>query len=183
MKRILSLGRKELKLDREIKVTGMFFNKPDHDSSCIWGSTLIKLPGGKNTSYWKEYVTNEEFLPKDFNYGVSFTLKRNSKILQITDIDDYIAAMEKYKIREIYDIRYMLDFVRISKDYDAFHLTQDAFLSMRTSYSFTKHGKILRDYNYEDFNVYDAESWIIFNTNVINRGSILNHNNIVGGLL
>lgn len=176
MKRILHTGSKFIDFSKEINVTDTMLNKPDSISGCLWGSTLIKLPGNKVGSSWKYYTSGAEYLSKDYKYGVSFTLNRKSKILEINNLNDYKSAMKRYgcKIHD-YDLRYCLDFAKISKEYDAFHLTEDAFWRLRMPID-----KEFNDLNYEDFYCYDAESWIIFNLNAINKGSILSHNNVTG---
>lgn len=175
MVRILTLGAKQLDYNRKIDITEISLNKPVVTNNCLWGSTMIKLPGGKITSSWKNWVyCNYDGM--DYKYGISFKLHRNSKILEIASMDDYINIMEKYKIKNVYSDKYSLDFVKISKEYDAFHITEDAFwkLRMPMDSDFYK-------LKYEDFYSYDAESWIIFNLDSINRGSTLYHNNIVAG--
>jgi hypothetical protein len=173
MQRILHLGAKELDLTKEINVTSSetILNKPNFGSNCLWGSSLIKLPGGGVSSSWKEYVSGN-YDNKDFNYGISFTLHRNSKILEIDSLDDYIEIMKKYSYS--HTLGYCLDFKEISKDYDAFHLTENGFWSLRMRLD-----SVLYNLKYDTFYSYDAESWIIFNMNCINKGSILNHNNVV----
>lgn len=177
MRRILHLGAKELDLNKIVNVTGTNLNKPSFGSGSLYGSTLIKLPGGRVNSSWKEYVSND-YTSKDCNFGVSFTLNKKSKILEIANLDDYLNIMQKYKIEEYANRgEYSLDFAKISKEYDAFHLTEDAFYSMRLPFG-DEPEAILYDLKYDDFYAYDAETWIIFNLNAINKGSILNHNNV-----
>ena len=174
MVRILHLGAREIDFNRpECEILNLTSqNKPI--GNILWGSSLIKLPGGKVNSSWKDYVSGD-YIEKDSRYGVSFTLNRKTKILEITDLYDYLLVMEKYSCF-IYpnDNKRCLDFVKISKDYDAFHLTEDAFWELRSPI-----GGPLYDLKYADFYSYDAESWVIFNLDCINKGSILNHNNIV----
>ena len=178
MQRILVLGAKEIDFSRIINVTHSVLNKPDFGSGCLWGSTLIKYSSCNIGSSWKEYVANI-YEDKDFDYGVSFKLHKNSKILEIANLNDYKNIMKQYScLANHYDSKYCLDFVKISKEYDAFHLTEDAFWSMRLP-MFNNPACELYDLNYDNFYSYDAESWIIFNLNAINKGSILNHNNVV----
>jgi hypothetical protein len=76
--------------------------------------------------------------------------------------------MNKYK-HDTYDDsdRYCLDFEKISKEYDAFHLTEKAFYELRLPID-----EGFYKLKYEDFYNYDAETWIIFNLNAINKGSV-----------
>lgn len=174
MTRILTIGTEEIDFSRTINVTDTILNKPDFNSNVLWGSTMIKYPGNKIGSSWKNF-TSGEFISKDYRYGVSFTLNRNSRILEIKDLDSYIRVMKIYSYKKYEnDNRKTLDFVKISKDYDAFHLTEEAFWQLRMPVG------VLYALDYCDFYSYDAESWAIFNLNAINKGSILNHNNVFG---
>ena len=175
MQRILVLGTEKIDFNRTINVTGTILNKPDFESGCLWGSTLVKYSNGSVGSSWKEF-TADNYTDKDSNYGVSFVLNSNSKILKITNLDDYKNIMEQYKCNP-YSDKYCLDFEKISKEYDAFHLTEDAFWKMRLP--ICGPACEIYDLDYDTFYSYDAESWIIFNLNAINKASILNHNNVV----
>ena len=176
--RILSLGVKEYDRNRITGVNKIEMNKPW--GGVIWGSTMIKLPNGEITSSWNDWVDGE-LSNKNFKFGISFKLHKNSRIMEIASIDDYIRYMNKYKILDpVYKnigargyVRYCLDFVKIAEDFDAFHLTEDAFWELRMPYDISFH-----ELNYSDFYSYDAESWIIFNSDCINEGSIFYHNNI-----
>ena len=84
-------------------------------------------------------------------------------------MDNYSIGYENDVPNKVY-----IDFKRLSEDYDAFHLTEDAFWEMRLMYFdlFTRAThKIMAD-----FYSYDCETWIIFNYDIINQGSIMNHN-------
>ena len=173
MVRILHIGATEIDFHKpECEIyTLPSINKPF--GNILWGSTLIKLPGNKVNSSWKDYVSGD-YQDKDSNYGVSFKLNRNTKILEIDNMDDYISVMKKYKrLKYPHGDDLCLDFEKISKDYDAFHLTEDAFWELRMPMY-----KEFYDLKYSDFSAYDAESWIVFNLDCINKGSILNHNNV-----
>ena len=149
-----------------------FLNKP---RGFIWGSTLVKRDG-KAYSDWIRFVENEGFHPKKYNNGISYTLHKNAKICTISCEEDYIDLMDNYSIGYENDVpnKVYIDFKKLSEDYDAFHLTEDAFCVMRLMYfdlfTRTTH-KIMAD-----FYSYDCETWIIFNYNIINQGSIMNHN-------
>ena len=149
-----------------------YLNKP---RGFIWGSTLIKRDG-KAYSDWIRFVENEQFEPKKYTNGISYTLHKNAKICIISCEEDYLDLMDNYFIEykddDISDKVY-IDFEELSEDYDAFHLTEDAFWELRMPYDISFH-----ELNYSDFYSYDAESWIIFNPDCINEGSIFYHNNI-----
>lgn len=116
MRRILTLGIKQIDYNRIINVTGVELNKPNFGSNVLWGSTLIKYPNGTVSSSWKNFVSREEYTEKDYNYGVSFTLHRNSKILRINSLNDYIQYLHKYSYYDNYRNKYNLDFTKISKN-------------------------------------------------------------------
>ena len=78
-----------------------------------------------------------------------------------------------------------LNFVDLSKDYDAFHLTYDGLCSLRSDIDIffraggDSNNLMVRFFkNHRDFYSYDAETWILFNLDCINKGSILNHDNV-----
>ena len=150
-----------------------YLNKP---RGFIWGSTLIERDG-KAYSDWISYVEDNQFQPKKYIRGISYTLHKNAKICTISCKEDYLDLMDNYstefKNDDIIGKAY-IDFKKLSKDYDAFHLTEDAFWEMRLMYlhlyTRTTH-KVM-----DDFYSYDCESWIIFNYDIINQGSIINHN-------
>ena len=169
--RILTIGINEIKPELFHPITSTSLNKPDpREGGCLWGSTQINLLNGC-TSDWKRWTYSEEF--KDSSYGVSYKLHKKAKILEIKSEDDYVKAMLKYAHLEYgYPWEYSLDFSKISKDYDAFHLTRKAFWEMRIKF-IECDGK-----KYRDFYSYDAESWIIFNPDCINYGSVINRNDV-----
>ena len=150
-----------------------YLNKP---RGFIWGSTLIERDG-KAYSDWIRFVENEQFHHKRYTNGISYTLHKNAKICTISCKEDYLDLMDNYstefKNDDIIGKAY-IDFKKLSKDYDAFHLTEDAFWEMRLMYfdlfTRTTH-KVMAD-----FYSYDCETWIIFNYDIINQGSIINHN-------
>ena len=148
-----------------------YLNKP---GGFIWGSTLIKRDG-KAYSDWIRFVENDQFNPKKFVNGISYTLHKNAKICTISCEEDYLDLMDNYSIEDDISDKVYIDFKKLSKDYDAFHLTQDACYEMRMIYP----PIYRRNFPHKmlaDFYSYDCESWIIFNYDIINQGSIMNHN-------
>ena len=171
--RILTIGIREIKPELFHPITQTFHNKPDpKEGGCLWGSTQINLPNGC-TSDWKRWTNANDLL--DFSYGISYTLHKKAKILEIGSVYDYVKAMNIYKhLPYENSLTYSLNFSRISKDFDAFHLTRNVFLELRL--------KLIKceDILFEDFYSYDAESWIIFNPDCINYGSVINRNDVRG---
>ena len=153
-----------------------YLNKPN---GCLWGSTL--LHNQEYLSDWLEWVSIENFHIEKYRTAISFTLKRKAKVYTIDTPEDYRKLMRKYSKKKFSDeplSRYntkVIDWVKLSMDYDAFHLTRNAFWLMRLPYG----TEILKDEdgNYmADFYSYDCESWILFNLDCINIGSVFNHN-------
>lgn len=150
-----------------------YLNKP---RGFIWGSTLIKRDG-KVYSDWIRLLENEQFHPKKYTNGISYTLHKNAKICSISCEEDYLDLMDNYSIEYKGDIPWKayIDFKKLSKDYDAFHLTEDAFYKMRIIYP-PIYRRNIPHRMLADFYDYDCETWIIFNYDIINQGSIINHN-------
>lgn len=162
--RILTAGIKEL--DREkFKTDGkIMLNKPFYG---LYGSTATYLYG-KLWSSWLDFVVGSEYsIDKCINRGVTYTLHKNAKIYTIDNIDDYLNLLKDYPIME-YDKK-GVNWDKFKIDYDAFHLTLNGFYDLRL---------ILDDYRdncrIQDFYAYDAETWIIFNFDCINLGSVRN---------
>lgn len=186
--RILTTGIKGIDPERFKPITekgsGCGLNKPDY-GYCLYGSTMIKNPNGSVYSDWKRF-TATDYSGKDRSYGISYKLKKSAKIFEVGSLDDYKKLIARYPLDEGFQIA--IDFFKLSQDYDAFHLTTDAFwdLRMPTMYydehtlKITNWFKEQRDIgkHIADFYAYDAETWLIFNIDCINFGSILSHGNI-----
>ena len=175
MKRILTTGILSIDKDKFIPCgenNETVINKPQ-SGTCLWGSTMIKEPGGNVHSEWSDF-TETNYTNACCNYGVSYKLNRSARIIEIGSSDDYRDIMRTYSCdrSSLYvDIgQTSIDFYKLSKDYDAFHLTSDDFWSMRYV--------DMRKHCYTGFYWYDCESWIIFNLECINMGSIINHDNV-----
>lgn len=149
-----------------------FLNKP---RGFIWGSTLIKRDG-KAYSDWARFVENEQFHPKKYTNGISYTLHKKAKICTISCEEDYLDLMDNYSIeyKNYIPDKVYIDFKKLSKDYDAFHLTEDAYYRMRIIYP-PIYRRNIPHRMLADFYSYDCETWIIFNYDIINQGSIMNH--------
>lgn len=191
--RILTTGINGIDPEKFIPITekgsGCGLNKPDY-GSCLYGSTMIKNPNGSVYSDWKRF-TSTDYCGKDRSYGISYKLKKSAKIFEVGSLDDYKKLIAGYPLDEGFQIA--IDFFKLSQDYDVFHLTTDAFWDLRvhTMYFdeyFDEHTmKIANWFKKEqrdigkriaDFYAYDAETWLIFNIDCINFGSILSHGNV-----
>lgn len=148
------------------------FNKPRFG---LWGSTLI-TDKSKYRSSWMDWVISEDFHPERYTKGISYTLHKNTKIYTVDSVEDYMELLEDYSIRKHeYDnvYKFYIDWNKFKEDYDAFHLTEDCFYKLRFMQLKDKNEDGTIDI-VEDFCFYDCESWIIFNLNCINKGSIQN---------
>lgn len=184
MTRILTAGITEinpLKFDSPYKriqagYDMSYCNKPN---GCLWGSTM--LHNEKYLSDWLRWVSSEDFHIGKYRKAISYTLKRKAKVYTIDTPEDYRNLMRKYSKKKYsneplseFNTK-VIDWIKLSMDYDAFHLTKKAFWLMRLPYG----TDILKDEdgNYmENFYSYDCETWIIFNLDCVNMGSIFNHN-------
>ena len=152
-----------------------YLNKPN---GCLWGSTMT--PNDYYLSDWLRWVSEEEFHVEKYEVGaISFVLKKKARVCEISSVEDYKNLMKKYfKKKYRYklfdrDNTKIIDWEMLSRDYDAFHLTKKAFLEMRLPWD----RDLLKDEDIYlgDFYSYDCESWILFNLDCINKGSIMNH--------
>lgn len=170
--RILTMGISELDPQKFNLKGNLELNKPRFG---LYGSTMyIDKYRNRIMSSWLEFVEGNEFHLNRYSNGISYKLNKKAKIYEIDSMEDYIDLMNKYPL-EGYCDKYMIDWNKFSKDYDAFHLTEKAFWKLRMIYS-NKHyieslGKIV---TMDDFYSYDCETWIIFNLDCINKGSIQN---------
>lgn len=164
--RILTVGIHEL--DREkFKTDGkIMWNKPFYG---LYGSTATYLDG-KLWSNWIDFVLGTEYaINKYMGGGITYTLHKNTKIYTIDNIDDYLNLLKDYSIME-YDKR-GVDWNKFKNDYDAFHLTLNGFFDLRLIYDDDRYFDNCR---IQHFYAYDAETWIIFNFDCINLGSVRN---------
>ena len=149
----------------------------------VWliGSRLPMVTGISFT-----YVAAAMSIAQHQGYGavagavvVSFKLSRKAKICTIDTVEDYHRLMRKYAKPKYENSEYsslfkekVIDWKKLSKDYDAFHLTERAFWEMRLPLS-----NILECEDGSElcnFYSYDCESWILFSLDCINWGSVIN---------
>ena len=164
-------------------------NKP---SGGLWGSTYT--PDEDYPSHWIDWCVGEQWRVENFSVGVSYELKPDANIIELKDHFDYLKMMAVYgmvfnpidgkpieniSFREnaYFDyIRSFINFEKLSKDYDAFHLTKDAFYEMRMS-MFTDRLNLNQSQQIRcaDFYSYDCETWIIFKFDSIDQTTIQHH--------
>ena len=159
---ISELNREKLKTNGKIMLNKSFYG--------LYGSTVTYLDG-KLWSSWLDFVVNNDYCVNRYTEGeITYTLHKNAKIYTIDNEDDYLNLLKDYSFME-YDTKY-IDWNKFENDYDAFHLTLNGFWDLR----------LFRDYldsiNYNfrvgDFYSYESETWIIFNFDCINLGSVRN---------
>ena len=99
------------------------------------------------------------------------SLESYLELIREYGILDTMNSMPDYK-------KYTVDWIELTKHYDAFHLTEDAFWNLRMLPSTITYndGAFI---SLKDFYSYDCETWIMFNLECINKGSIMNHNNLI----
>lgn len=116
--------------------------------------------------YWIKYNLSEESGFRKF-VGVTYNLKSNSKVLEIDTLNDYLDVLDKYGHIPFpkYSGKMQLNFEAMSKDYDVFHLTENAVNDLRFLFGEAYHLA-------EDFYYYDVESYILFNLDCIDKDSI-----------
>lgn len=156
----------------------IFFGTMNKPEGCLWGSTYT--PDAAYPSDWIRWVQDECYEVEKYNHGIVFRLNQNARICEIDSVESYREMMKTFKITlDVHSKSEMswwknpisVNWAELSKAYDAFHLTEDAFWSMRLPMDDrldTDEGIL------PNFYAYDCETWIIFNLDCINKGSILN---------
>jgi len=110
-----------------------FINKPDHG---FWTSTLK----GKNQSEWTEWARAERF--GDISSGTVLKIQPGVSMYIIDNKSHYEKLLERFPYEDIY-----LDFVEISKVYDALYVTRNGVSK-----------------NHMKLYAWDVESTVWFNT-------------------
>lgn len=143
----------------------------------LYGSTIYADRYGNKRTGWLDFCYGSDYHPRSYNHGISYTLNKNTKIYTISNYDDYINLLKNYRYIP-YDNKVSIDWNKFKLDFDAFHLTEDAFWELRMIISgyvfFEDDGSRGNRYRLDDFYCYDCETWILFNLDCINKGSIQN---------
>jgi len=110
-------GRLEVNQIRNYPVA----NKP---LGAIWTSTF--KPDGKYCSDWIKWCTTDapEWLPKSEDQCYILIPEDNCKIVDINSVSDYLNVLDEYRLHSKYGD--VINFEKLSKDYDAIHVTQNA---------------------------------------------------------
>ena len=166
---ILTTGRASLSKEKFNNIYhGEFYDlhKPDGG---LWGSTFKDIKKDIYASSWLEYcagIVEETFFRKQFNFGVVYELKDSAKILNIDSDEDYINLHKNYGDINTNYTRHtsFINWIKLSKDYDAIHFTEECFLRWRNIF-------YRSDLGLRDLFSFDCESWIIFNFDCIDLDS------------
>lgn len=184
MERILTTGIKKIDPNKFKAIsysaskfwdTNWVTNKPDGG---LWGSTYT--PEENYPSDWVDWCVGDFYNTSSCRFGVSYELNPNGRVCEITSVEDYRSMMKTYGRSQFspadnapkWGNITTIDWVKLAKDYDAFHITRDAFLQMRLPSDAIlelEHGYLA------NFYAYDCESWIIFNLDCIDPVTIRNH--------
>ena len=150
-------------------------NKP---SGCLYGSTYT--PDDEYPSDWLRWAISEDYCTSKYNVGVSFELKNDARICNIKNKESYLNLISKYNYKFKYSTpmlidKLYIDFFNLSNDFDAFHLSEDAFWSMRMPWKPIEMELNNKTYDLANFYSYDCETWILFNLDCINKETIKSH--------
>lgn len=125
---------------------------------------------------WKDFVKSENYRVEHyFSKMVLLTLKKSSKIFKIDSINDFISCIEHYsysneKLLEMYkddnyksnylfDIKYLIDYEKLSKNYDALWVTTKVLFELEEK-------SYMQQYLNPLFG-WDVETVLLFNLNCI----------------
>lgn len=124
-KTFLSIGKNKLEREKFKKIKNLqYSNKPDGG---LWASSYIE--NGEYKSDWIKFCINQDFNYTDLQKGVLFTIKQESRICIIDNMDDLENLLKYYKSEQIldtidYSIQY-LDYEKIAIDYDVIYLSHN----------------------------------------------------------
>ena len=153
--RYIVLGKTELKEELFNKdLTNNGINKP---KGGLWSS-----PYNKDTiSGWYQFCKEQNFIKADNTVGVIFTLKEEARVYTIDSKEDLDNLANKYPIVVKENLRYnfMIDYTKVSKDYDAIYLTDKGQWATRFSRPNTLYG-------------WDCETLLVLNFNAIDLDSM-----------
>lgn len=181
-KRILVAGFNSIDSDKFNRVanmsSGLFDDSSNKPSGGLWGSTYT--PDERYPSQWVDWCVGDGYRVSDCYHGISFELRPDTRICEIRNALEYRKMMETYGKSRFSESDnapkwgnvISIDWDKLSKDYDAFHLTEKAFYELRlpmTDILETSTGVLANFYSY------DCESWILFNLDCIDQESVETH--------
>ena len=122
----------------------------------------LKKKHNKDTiSGWYQFCKEQNFVKADNTVGVIFTLKEEARVYTIDSKEDLDNLVNKYPndVLEILKERAGLNFIAVSKDYDAIYLTDKGQWATRFSQPNTLYG-------------WDCETLLVLNFNAIDLDSM-----------
>lgn len=124
-----------------------YLNKPEGG---LWSSPANSEWG------WKDWCDSEMWR-KGFGLscGFKFKLKKSARIFAIDSLSDYRACVEKYGKGIRWSDRKVIDWEKISKEYDGLFLTLKGFDETRIGL--------------DGFHTWDCESMVIFNLDCVSE--------------
>lgn len=163
--KILTTGIVKLEKDKFKNITNdkeCILNKPL--SGGFWGSTYLEnyLKDKSFPSSWYKFAIHSG-LGKNIKDAVIYSLTKSAKIYELDSVEKYDYLKENYSTTNTrYKEFISVDWEKLSKDYDAFHLSLDMFYELRK----------FKYYRNMDFYSWDCESYLIFNFDCIDQESI-----------
>lgn len=132
-------------------ITGNLMNKPRNG---LWGCV---------DDSWKEWCNDNDFHCAKGYY--EWILKPGTKVFKINNVDDFIYLLKNYQTND-YDGKCFIDFMKVSKDYDAVELTQEG--NSQLHFNIETDDSELQDPKYMislmmSLNAWDVPSICVFN--------------------
>ena len=100
----------------------------------LWTSTY---ENGK--SEWVQWCENAQFFTTDSDDGWLLIPNENSRILTVDNENDFANIYKEYGTHTDYNFP-ILDFEKMSRDYDGLHLTSEGQWETRWSFPYNLHG-------------------------------------------
>lgn len=164
MNKLIHFGCTSIDKDKFIEVSKVPADTALHNICCnkpyggLWASSFT--PDDEYFSSWEDFAVNNLTRPNLYN-AVVFNLKETARVYTIDSLLDLVELQEKYptttnRLPEILT-EGKLDFIKMSKDYDALYLTEKGMWETR----------------YTKTNTYgwDCESIVIFTIKAIDLNS------------
>lgn len=161
---ILTTGIKNIEKDKFKNIKndweGGLLNKPY--TGGLWASTFNEnyVKDIVYPSSWYKFLINSG-LSRSKTFGVIYKLQDSAKIFELDSLEKYNYLKENCSFVDEYDY-ISVDWEKLFKDYDAFHLSLDMFRELRSS-------KYYRDMG---FYSWDCECYLISNLDCIDKDSI-----------
>ena len=167
MDKIVTYGINKIDKDQFEPISNEPFDIRNKPHGGLWGSVYTPN-NGIFMSDWVRFVYYDLPIKRRSRYYVTYKLKSDAKLFTLDTLDDYLGMMDKYLYipdAYIYN-KYQIDFEKLSKDYDAIHVTEKAVTEMRM-FLLNEIATTLSDFYH-----YDVDSYILFNLDCIDRKSV-----------